>query len=912
MPVDVWGFDAAALAETDDIDGRPVYKTSDIEAFLNFERSDRRVIAGLKGTGKTLFLKLTSHHYRRSLSHGFTLIPAEQLTERLYSVDHDFSAEKATVWGSPERWKHVWRTVLSVVVLKALRAPIAPEVIDLFPGHLGFSIGAHLSVAVKSRAVATQRFQELFSDHLDAGVQAISHGVAVFVDNIDEALARHAGRALEQHIVDPRPQSGTHSYDIWRSAQIGFLLATRELTDRNSHLKIYGTVRTEAIRDNPEPTAFNLGAYILDLGYSSTELRHIFSTKLKALKALRPDAFARPDVADPISAFFPFDQITHPTVEGPSGTPLTEGVFEYLRRHTRGRPRELDFLGRHLDKIPPQDRSEKNVRDVVRTLSAQFFDFARNEAVPFWDSRIDDLLALVTSNFISRRDAARLAGKIGSVGEALWEALRANGMCGAVLKDHPDGTVQLFSQHGGPRELSAQDFRAADRWVIHPCASIATQARRKRYTPHPHCVAGHELAFAEKTRRKHVHLLIGAGRLGLGLVVPTLLKDAATRVLVCARWNEKRWDPMLSAAQGGSPVWLTIRCRSLSGATRRPDERIPIQLVEDAGVASQHALRRALRRSRCVVLVYRTREVLHLALQLADSVGVSVGRERLEDVARDIVTAPMTRARTVLAYENDETKVDAAARLLAPGGYTVAPTVVDRICPEVQFSDTGIVVEAETHGEIAAYLPNGASRVPGCFGDGAGKEARRVKTREEFLLLREKKKRLVNSLHFAAAALGWQALKRAGADRSVTSAKIMGLVSGNMEIAGVLDGLRDVMVLAVLSAGNLLTESMDATSLANTVRELDAYGQGAIRRIQDSYDALSRVLNGDPKTVNSKYTRLFADVEHQALAALVHPTVRKLFPGMDKSEISGRLAALKEAIITLLGPDGQDPTAPTG
>ncbi len=251
----IWTFEAAEIADTDDIASRPIYRTSDISEFLSFERSQKRIICGLKGTGKTLFLKLTSYHYRRMS--GFTFVPATQLTERLYSIDHDFSGERAVMWASHERWKHVWRTVLAVVVLRALRQELHAEVNELFPESLGTSVGAHLSRALKTRAGGSRLFQDMFPNRLDAAVQRISQPVAVFVDNIDEAFARHAGYDLYNQSVRVDRQSGSHSYDIWLAAQLGFILAVRELSSRNSHLKLFGTVRSEAIRDNPTQTAFN-------------------------------------------------------------------------------------------------------------------------------------------------------------------------------------------------------------------------------------------------------------------------------------------------------------------------------------------------------------------------------------------------------------------------------------------------------------------------------------------------------------------------------------------------------------------------------------------------------------------------------------------------------------------------------
>jgi hypothetical protein len=388
----VWSFEAAEIADREDLESRPIYRTPAIEAFLHSEKSTKRIISGLKGTGKTLFLKVISHHYRRL--GGVTLIPKNQLTERLYSIDYDFSGEKAKAWASNERWKHVWRTVLSVLVLKAVGQAVPPQLQTIFPDTLGLSVAGHLSAAIRSRAVSLEKFQQLFPEILDSPIQSITQPVALFLDNIDEAFARHSGYDLYLDSVQPQRQLGAHSYRLWLSGQIGFVLALRELSARNEHLKLFGTVRSEAIRDNPTPTAFNAQAMVLDLSYSPSELRSIFEIKLQALRETSPQSFSRPSERDLIKAFFLFDEIKHTSVKA-NGDAYSEDTFDYLRRHTRGRPRELDFIGYGLEMIRPELRTPDRVRELVRDLSQKFFGFARNEAVPFWDTRLDRLLEKV-------------------------------------------------------------------------------------------------------------------------------------------------------------------------------------------------------------------------------------------------------------------------------------------------------------------------------------------------------------------------------------------------------------------------------------------------------------------------------------------------------------------------------------
>lgn len=898
----VWSFEAAEIADGADIESRPIYFTPDIDDFLRFQKSPKRIISGLKGTGKTLFLKLISHHCRR-LS-GFTCIPTNQLTERLYSIDYDFSGERAKAWVSIERWKHVWRTVLAALVLKAVKQDVGPTLRLLFPDELGLSVGAHLTAAVRSRAVSQPQFQELFPDTLDAAIQRISQPVALFLDNIDEALARHSGYDLYRDSIERQTQLGTHSYGLWLAAQIGFVLATRELSARNEHLKLFGTIRTEALRDNPTPTAFNTQSFVLDLRYAPADLREIFKTKLRQLQKTFPQAFPRPNETDPIKAFFLDDRIEHQSVTDVQRRPFQEDVFEYLRRHTRGRPRELDFIGHRLQMIRAESRSAQAIRECVRDLSYQFFGYARNEAVPYWNPKVDELLEKIPSNFVVRRDAERIATRLPDGGDArgLWDALYQNGLCGAVVKVHPEGMVQRFCKHDSGADLSAADFHSAGTWVLHPCVNIATRPRRNRYRPYGWSVAGHAYPFSRPPRRRrHVHVLVGAGKLGFGLVVPALLADDGTRVLVVARASDT-WRPLLEPRPSKNRS-LEVRYFAASGQPAR-DFSVGLRVFSDASSGWLEDLRREMRRNRCVLLVMSDDASLSTALALGDSIGVSVGPKELPTVAARIAAARL-RGVPVLAYENDAEGMQLAAATLARGGITMVPTVVDRICVERTVRPEVVAVRAESYGSITALAPPGLlASLPPAFQQELPGVLRAVTDPTQFAFVREKKKRLVNSMHAAAAALVHRALMEVGAKPETANDLLLGLLTKNMDIDSQLVGVQDLMILAVL--GTLPAERLAREDLYRLIRELNDYGDLARKRMEGP-DAPSRVLRMDPRSLASKYERLFADVCELALQALRHEQVRAALP-MDEREIVARLNALAETFMRLVArADRQQP-----
>ncbi|RJQ78938.1 MAG: hypothetical protein C4519_11345 [Desulfobacteraceae bacterium] len=893
----IWSFEAVEIADSEDVEARPIYYTPAIKSFLKFEKSQIRIISGLKGTGKTLFLKLVSYHYRRI--GGVTLIPTTQLTDRLYSIDYDFSGERAKAWATPERWKHVWRTALSVIILKAIKKEVPTKLLEIFPENLKLSVGAHLTAAIRNRTVKAPDFQELFPMMLDAPLQGINQPVALFVDNIDEAMARHCGYDLYYASLNQSTQSGAHSYDLWLSAQIGFILAVRELTARNSHLKLFGTVRAEAIRDNQSPIAFNLQSMVLDLHYSPLELRGIFQKKLERLKGLSHESFARPSEADVIKAFFPYDVIEHITVVQADGRPYQEDIFDYLRRHTRGRPRELDFIGHALQMIPPAKRTPDQVRDLVRDLSYKFFTFAKNEAVPFWDKNLDILLDNIHSNFINRDKAEKIAEKLydAKMAGILWNSLFANGLCGAVVTVHPRVLIQRFANHDGMTELSDQDFKSARAWVLHPCVNIATRARRIKYQPNPRNVAGHAYPFFQEARRKHIHVLIGAGRLGFGLVVPALIEDEDTKIIIFARASAK-WEPLLGPNRGG------MRNLVIQYFTKA-DQKNPVfnlYVVSDEHTGWQDEIRKSFRRGRCVMLISTKEDSFQYAIRLGDSIGVSVGKDNIESIAERIA-ATNCKSKVVIGYENDEEGMNKASKILLRKGKVFAPAVVDRICVEREVGEDAITVRAEGYKRITAHLEIERLRfIPPAFTNRAIKEVQTVSDADEFNLIKEKKKRLVNSLHAAAAGLVHLALIETGAKKETADDVLLGLISHTMEIESQLVTIKELMILAIL--GTLPKSRLSGDDVKNLIHDLNEYGDQALKRMTDGPDAPSRVLKTDIQSLSAKYRRLFKDVESLALEALRSAEVQKSF-AIGKNEISERLKLLQNMFLNLLTMSGK-------
>jgi hypothetical protein len=327
-----------------------------------------------------------------------------------------------------------------------------------------------------------------------------------------------------------------------------------------------------------------------------------------------------------------------------------------------------------------------------------------------------------------------------------------------------------------------------------------------------------------------------------------------------------------------------------------------MRVVTDEQTAWQEELRKGLRRSRCMLLLSSTDASLQWAIGLGDSIGISVGPKGLEAVATSIASTPC-KTKVVLGYENDEEGLRRAGRILESKGTVLVPTVVDRICVEREVGEEAVVIKAEPYGRITAWVEPAKRRLlPPAFVPEANAKVRVVTDAEEFGFVRERKKRLVNSLHAAAAALVLRALMEVGAKQETADDVLLGLIAHNMDISTQLVGVKELMILCVL--GTLPASRLKDVDLRDLIRELNDYGEQALKRILEGPDAPSRVLRIDTQSLSAKYKRLFSDVQGLALEALLHDDVRAALP-MDENEIRSRVAALNEAFLWLFSKAGE-------
>ena len=164
-----------------------------------------------------------------------------------------------------------------------------------------------------------------------------------------------------------------------------------------------------------------------------------------------------------------------------------------------------------------------------------------------------------------------------------------------------------------------------------------------------------------------------------------------------------------------------------------------------------------------------------------------------------------------------------------------------------------------------------------------------ISSKADFIFQRSKKRRLVNSMHAAAAALVHLALIRAGQGPRPQTTGSWASLPKIWTSESQLIGIKELMILAVLSTLEKLPEGAD---LQKEISALNAYADQSLKRILDGADSPSRVLQLTSKSLAQKYRKLFEDVPAKVATAMQNPGESVPLSPVSEVAVKARMDAL--------------------
>jgi hypothetical protein len=265
---------------------------------------------------------------------AFLMAPSIHKTSRKYLEDYN-------------NWPFMWMSAVLVTVLSALvkkgqlntdKVPeehkkLLPEsdkyaaIEDVF-NRICSSSGDYLGKLKKEIETNTSLFHEIQSR------------ISIFIDRIDQAFSQHLTHTPGQ----TNAASGYTEKSYWDYAQLSLAEAAYKIDAINPHIKVYFSMRPEPLKD-AEKYVYdyqNFRNKIQDVSYSDYELKEMYEMYIE-MEQDKNLVCPEKKNDNPSLAFIGVSHIRHKYVKGEE-----EQLFDYIYRHTFGRPRDIMHMCRWL------------------------------------------------------------------------------------------------------------------------------------------------------------------------------------------------------------------------------------------------------------------------------------------------------------------------------------------------------------------------------------------------------------------------------------------------------------------------------------------------------------------------------------------------------------------------------------
>jgi class 3 adenylate cyclase len=467
-----WTVDADDIQIAGDFDAGLLHRTPPIEDFLAQSRDTKFIVVATKGFGKTLLLKAKRVLYQEA---GRLCIPQNALLDKPIG-DKVFRREMVDMLGrSTEPWTKLWRTAIAVATLKQLhmveRLAVNPRLHALVEDD---SLRGVIDVFVNLLDLPRSDLYRCANDtetRLIPRLRSISRPVAIFIDGVDEYFNKHL-----QSPTSSSGDSGELSPNIWHYSQMALVEVAYQLHRICHHLKVFAAIRKEAFARLADATAMaqQYRGSVVDIDYAEAGLREIFSNNVRQERD--KNLVRRAELATaPIAAFLGRTQIVH------TYTGEAEDAFDYIRRHTLHRPRDLMTIGQKLSALGPEERvSELRVKSAVNAAATEIAQEYLNEIAPYvGDVDLPTLFRLLPGHIVTEAELRQVTEQydamaiederaIGTGAGALF-ILHKAGLLGWIQTDHVSGTaVQRFRLPGEEILDGEGALPPSSHYLLHP------------------------------------------------------------------------------------------------------------------------------------------------------------------------------------------------------------------------------------------------------------------------------------------------------------------------------------------------------------------------------------------------------------------------------------------------------------
>jgi hypothetical protein len=483
----IWATDANQI-DMGDLD-RVLFRNETIDDFLTSRH--RHFISATKGFGKTLLLTCKRHRLSSSTGQPVTMIPEGRPFLDFMSEMRSLSSRYETPLSELSTTKRLWSMAFRIAAIShhptVLDVREAEETEGFPPRIRRWLAGARIQPTVVFKELTSLRVGEWnrlidqTENFLDQKMRQIHGGAYFFIDKVDQAI-RHLGR------------------DAWIAIQAGLIEAAWEVMSANSHLKIFASIRQEAFSNYQSDTKANLFAATTSLNYSEEELQGLLDQLARCYEGCR-------SFAD----FLGLNVVRH------GRRPAPEDSFQYVRRHTCGRPRDLVAIASEVSS-KRSSLNERRLREIVQQTSSTVIVSNIFDEVRVFLNCLDDresrmrFLAGIPANILEKPEAVRVCeqfnglepGSLEHFGEDSrdifhpFRDLYLAGLLGVVRHDPETGLrLQRFRRPHDSLTYQAADLPDSPVFLIHPALDtfIRSQRTRDPFLQFQHIPVGDQLLW---------------------------------------------------------------------------------------------------------------------------------------------------------------------------------------------------------------------------------------------------------------------------------------------------------------------------------------------------------------------------------------------------------------------------------
>lgn len=317
-----------------------VFITRCVKNFLHGEKI--LGITASRGIGKTFLLK--ARRMIEQSKSGIACLPEDAMLATLARPSIDGSAKNYLQ--NYNNWVFIWESAIFAAVMNCL---ISKKIINLneisdYPLHYEIICSSHSIEDIFCLICSkTKKFLHDLAEEYTlcrSLFRKAQYGISIFIDRLDQAFAS------DYHLSEGQTASNTGPSDMnyWKFAQISLAQASYRVNAINSQIKVFYSIRKEALINASKISQEyqNFVGSIEEISYSKNELEEMFHSYIYR-EANENLLYPNEKMDNPEKAFLGLDSIPHQYIKG-----VKETVFDYMYRHTFGRPRDIMHICSNL------------------------------------------------------------------------------------------------------------------------------------------------------------------------------------------------------------------------------------------------------------------------------------------------------------------------------------------------------------------------------------------------------------------------------------------------------------------------------------------------------------------------------------------------------------------------------------